>query len=60
MNTVSLLSEISRMCGLQARMLRADGKVAEARALAIRAVALLLMVENEPKAKLLPVRVSQR
>jgi hypothetical protein len=60
MNTAGLLSEISRMSGLQARMLYADGKVAEARALAVRAVALLLMVENEPKAELIPVRVSQR
>jgi hypothetical protein len=60
MNTVNLLSEVSRMCGLQAQMLYAEGKVAEARALAVRALALLLMVENEPKAKRIPIRVSQR
>lgn len=60
MNTVNVLSEVSRMCGLQARMLHADGRVAEARALAVRALALLLMVENEPEAKLIPIRVGRR
>ena len=58
MNSNSMVARLARMCAKEASILRADGFKEEAHNLAVRALALFWLAEEEPA--LQPVRVRAR